>query len=312
MKYKHLFGPVSSRRLGTSLGVDCVTAKTCDLDCIYCECGATTNLTIERKEYVPAQDIIAELAAYLASHPRLDYITFGGSGEPTLNSGIGTVIRYLKKEHPEYKTALLTNGTLFHLPEVRSEVMLFDYVLPSLDAVSPKSFAAVNRNHRELDVAVMIDGLIQFAGQYTGTIWVEVFIVPGINDTQEELARFKDVLVRMKPARVQLNSLDRPGTCSNVPQASSDRLQEIAHYFLPLPVEIIARGAHLIPAPNIGTDIVDAIMATILRRPLSLEEVAALGSMTINEASALLHAYAQTGKLAYDSVTQKWMVPARE
>jgi len=312
MHYNHLFGPVSSRRLGTSLGVDCVTAKTCDLDCIYCECGATTNCTVERKEYVPASAIIAELQAYLAPRPQLDFITFGGSGEPTLNSGIGTILRFVTKEYPEYKTALLTNGTLFHLPEVREDVMPFKYVLPSLDAVSPETFSAINRNHANLDVNVMIQGLITFAHEYKGTIWVEVFIVPGINDTPKELARFRDVLTRINPARVQLNSLDRPGTCSNVPQASPERLQEIAQYLLPLPVEIIARGSHLIQMPQTDADKLTIIMSTIQRRPLSLEEVAALGHMTLNEASALLNKNVQDGILSYDIVTQRWMIPAKE
>jgi wyosine [tRNA(Phe)-imidazoG37] synthetase (radical SAM superfamily) len=202
---------------------------------------------------------------------------------------------------------LLTNGTLFHLPEVRSDVLPFDYILPSLDAISPEIFALINRNHKALDVNAMIEGLIIFARQYTGTIWVEVFIIPGINDSPEELAKFKDILTRIKPARVQLNSLDRPGTESNVQQASPQRLHEIAQYLLPLPVEIIARGAYLVPAPQSDTEAISTIISTIKRRPLSIEEVAALGSITINEASSLLQEYAQPGKLTYDSVTQKWM-----
>jgi wyosine [tRNA(Phe)-imidazoG37] synthetase (radical SAM superfamily) len=282
MAYRFLFGPVQSRRLGISLGVDCIPAKTCNLDCIYCECGPTSNLTMTRKEYAAAQDVINELRAYLTGRPKLDFITFGGSGEPTLNTKISEIAQYLKKEFPEYKRALLTNGTLFYLPEVCDAAMSFDCVLPSLDAVSRDVFNAINRPAPTLSLDKAIEGLVAFSEQYSGMLWVEIFIVPGINDAPEELGRFKETLNRISPARVQLNSLDRPGTLKNIPVPAVEHLAKIAKFFFPLPVEIISR------TPHAFSGIIDAageesLLAALSRRPLTIEEIAVFAGMTINQ-----------------------------
>ena len=135
----YLFGPVPSRRLGISLGLDLVPHKTCSLNCIYCESGKTTNLTIERKEYIPTAVLISELTTFLKTKPKLDYITFSGAGEPTLHSDIGTIVTFIKKNYPDYQLALITNGTLFYLSKLRREVKPVDLILPSLDAVSEKT-----------------------------------------------------------------------------------------------------------------------------------------------------------------------------
>ena len=145
--YSYLFGPVQSRRLGVSLGIDMVQSTICSLDCVYCECGKTGRLTLERQAYADADAIIAELSAFLSTAPALDYITFGGRGEPTLDTGLGRVVRFLKRSFPRYACALLTNGTLLHLPDVREEVAPFDLVLPNLDAVSDAAFRKLNRPH---------------------------------------------------------------------------------------------------------------------------------------------------------------------
>ena len=142
---KYLFGPVNSRRLGISLGVDLVPHKTCSLNCVYCECGDTTTLTSAIAEYVPTGDVIAELDGYLSGSPRLDVVTFSGSGEPTLHAGIGKILRHLKERYPQYKVAVLTNGTLLHDPGVRKSIAMADIVVPSLDAVGPEAFARICR-----------------------------------------------------------------------------------------------------------------------------------------------------------------------
>ena len=224
MNYSCIFGPVRSRRLGVSLGVDMVGTKICSLNCVYCECGATTTLTLERREYVPANKIIADLAAYLKTEPALDCITFGGSGEPTLNTGLGRVVRFLKSTFSRYRCALLTNGTMFFLPEVREECLEFDLVLPNLDAVSGKVFTKVNRPHRDIDNAGVINCLSAFRKEYKGTIWLEIFIVPGVNDTADELQLLVQAARAINPDRVQLNTLDRPGTCEWVKPAAADNL----------------------------------------------------------------------------------------
>lgn len=290
INYSCIFGPVQSRRLGVSLGVDMVRSKTCSLNCVYCECGATTTLTLERREYSPADTIIAELRAYLKTGPALDYITFGGSGEPTLNTGLGRVARYLKNKFPGYRRALLTNGTLFFLPEVRKECLGFDLVLPNLDAVSGAVFSKVNRPHPDLDNAVVIQGLSAFRKEYKGAVWLEVFIVPGINDTPGELQLLGETARSINPDRVQLNTLDRPGTCDWVIPAAGDMLQSVAKYFYPLPVEIITRHAQNMPLWDRTGVTPETIRSFVARRPSTLEEIASVAGMTINETSAMLSA----------------------
>jgi wyosine [tRNA(Phe)-imidazoG37] synthetase (radical SAM superfamily) len=300
MDYSFLFGPVQSRRLGVSLGIDVIHSKTCSLNCVYCECGKTTELTLERREYADAAEIITELTDYLSGKPALDYITFGGSGEPTLNTGTGRILRFLKESYPQYKCALLTNGTLLHLPEVREELLAFDIVLPSLDAVSDRVFAKVNRPHRTLRNHTIIQGLIEFRKAYKGLLWLEVFIIPGTNDTPEELALFKEAIKEINPDRVQLNSLDRPGTCDWVQPASSEKLREIAAFLAPLPVEIISRktnDAGAAPLPPAADRSRDAILAMIARRPSTVEEIATLAGLTINDAERILSALERSHRI---------------
>ena len=191
MQYNTLFGPVPSRRLGISLGIDLVPMKTCTLNCIYCECGKTSHLTLERKEYVSFEAVKKELTHYLAHHARPNYITFSGSGEPTLNSKIGDVIRFLKDRVPDVPVAVLTNSTLFSRKQVRSDIKHAVVVIPSLDAVTEKIFNKINRPSPRLHVDTIIDGLIRFRKEYSGKIWLEVFIIPGMNDTTAELNALK-------------------------------------------------------------------------------------------------------------------------
>ena len=212
MKYKHLFGPVPSRRLGISLGVDLIPHKVCSLNCVYCEVGETTNLTTERKEYIPINEILIELDEYLSQKPNLDFITFSGSGEPTLNSGIGEVINFLKKYYPKYKIALLTNSTLLSNKTLRDELKKIDLILPSLDSVTETGFKKLNRPSINLELTKIIEGLIAFTKEFEGNVWLEVFIVPGFNDSKEELESIKEIILKINPNKVQLNSLDRPGS----------------------------------------------------------------------------------------------------
>ncbi len=230
MKYRHLFGPVPSRRLGLSLGVDLVPHKTCTLDCVYCECGETTNLTINREEFVPIEDVVAELEHYLASKPDLDYITFSGSGEPTLHSGLGTIVDYIKENYPDYKVCLLTNGTLFTEPAVRKEVLKTDLIIPSLDAACSDAFNQINRPYEKLNCNEIIGGLVSLRHEYKGLMIIEVLIVPGINDTPQALELLKEALEKIGPDLVQIGTLDRPGTEEWVEAAPEEKLQEIADY----------------------------------------------------------------------------------
>jgi len=301
-----LFGPVPSRRLGISLGVDMIPAKTCPLNCIYCECGATTMHTAERKEYIPAEKIIRELDEYLGRAPKLDHITFGGSGEPTLNTALGTVVRFVKDRYPGYKTALLTNGVLFHLPEVRADAMEFDLVLPSLDAVSAAIFAKINNPVPGISVDRMVEGLEAFGASYRGELLLEIFIIPGINDTPEELKRFLSVIPRLHTTRVQLNALDRPGARAWVAPAPRQRLLEIAEFLKPLPVavDIIARdaAAQRGPAPAQG-NAEGLVLSTLKRRPCTVQDIASIAGLAGPAAEKLLNGLVKRHKAAKSTVS---------
>jgi len=239
----HIYGPVRSRRLGNSLGVDMVPHKTCSLDCVYCECGATTVHTVERREYIDTDAIISEIDGYLSISPPPDYVTFGGSGEPTLHSGLGRIISHIKERFPSQRLALLTNSTLLGDRGLREEILPCDLILPSLDAVTDEVFREINVPVAGLDCAGIIDALTALSSEYRGQMWLEVFIAPGINDGDGEIALFKEAITRINPTRVQLNSLDRKGTRETLTPAPIELLESIARRLSPLPVEIVAKGA---------------------------------------------------------------------
>lgn len=306
MKYAHLFGPVHSRRLGISLGVDMMPLKTCTLDCVYCECGKTTRLTVDRKEYIPADEIIAELSDYLHQNPKLDYITFGGSGEPTLNTALGRCISFVKRQFPQYKTALLTNGTLFSIPEVRADVMSTDLILPSVDAISDEAFFKVNKPHPSLDNRCILEGLKSLSLEYRGTLWVEVFIITGLNDNPEELSSFKKYLLEINPTRVQLNSLDRPGAYEWVKAAPAETLKKIAEFLSPLPVEIISRNSRDVPQSEIpGIQTEQTILSLLRRRPSTIEELSSVSGITINHLSVLLDKLRDQGDVGMEVIDNR-------
>ncbi len=239
--YKYLFGPVSSRRLGRSLGVDLLPYKTCSLDCVYCECGATTDLTATPTAFVPADDVLAELDDYLGRKPDLDFVTFAGSGEPTLHAELGRIVAHIKAKHPDYRVAVLTNGTLFVHPEVRAAVMQADLLVPSLDAAKAGSFDTINRPETSIHVDEVIAGLALLRAQYPGTFILEVFIVPGVNDTDEEVCALREAALRIAPDAIQLNRLDRPGILPWVTQATDELLTRIHAQLSPLTVFEVAR-----------------------------------------------------------------------
>jgi len=280
MKYRYLFGPVLSRRLGMSLGVDLMPHKTCSMDCVYCECGRTTNLTTERKEYIPTELIIKELSDFLGKKPELDYVTFSGSGEPTLHSGIGKIIRYLKRNFSNYKIALITNGSMFHNAAVRREVKIADVVLPSLDVVSDRNFEKVNRPERGLENKKIINGLVNLRKIFDGKIWLEIFVIPGINDSLSELKLLKNTVRKIMPDKIQINTLDRPGTEKWVVPEKYSKLNMIKKYF--------GRNSEIIVAPSRRKrksgylkKTENEILNTIKRRPCTFDDL--LNSADLSE-----------------------------
>lgn len=225
---KYLYGPVASRRLGLSLGVDVVPFKVCTLDCVYCQLGGTTKKTTERREYVPAEEILREIAEIVKKGLKADYITIGGSGEPTLNSKLGQIIDSIKKI-TDIPVAILTNGTLLYRQDVRADCAKADVVLPSLDAGEKRAFEEVNCPHKEVLFENLISGLCLFKKEFTGQIWLEVFFIEGLNTDSDQIAKIKEAIERIQPDKVQLNTAVRPTTRAGIKKVDSKKLEEIAH-----------------------------------------------------------------------------------
>ncbi|OHD65772.1 MAG: radical SAM protein [Spirochaetes bacterium RBG_13_51_14] len=276
---KYLFGPVNSRRFGVSLGVDLVPYKTCTLNCVYCECGETTKITSAIAEYVPTGEVIAELDAYLSEFPKLDVVTFSGAGEPTLHAGIGRIITHIRQRYPRYRIVVLTNGTLLWNRAVRQSLLPADIVVPSLDAVSPAIFNTIGRPAGDITPERVIEGLAAFRREFRGKLLLEIFIIPGVNDTNDELAKLKEACLKIKPDRIQINSLDRPGTEEWVRPAGREELAAIRDYFKPLDVEIIGRPAARIYADKHTSDLMKSVISILRRRPSTVDDLlVALGS----------------------------------
>ena len=297
MEYRYIFGPVPSRRLGISLGVDLIPPKTCSYNCIYCESGKTTNLTVERREYVPLDDVLKELDSVLKTHPRLDFVTYSGSGEPTLHSRISEVTRFIKEKYPEYKTALLTNGSLFYDEKVRRDCLDIDVVIPSLDCAGETEFKKVDRPHHSLSAAVVNEGIARFRTEYTGQIWLEIFIVPGINDTDEEIGRINAEIAKIRPDKIQLNTLDRPGVVDWIRPADDMRMQEIAGKLRHDNIEIAGKPATRSSNKAYSGDISDVILRTVRRRPCTLDDIVKITGLHTNEVNKYLGVLVAEGKI---------------
>lgn len=270
--FQYVFGPVASRRLGLSLGVDLLPAKTCTLDCIYCESGRTTRKTLLRQEWVPTDAVIGELARVLDPGPVLDSITFSGSGEPTLHTGIGLLIDTIHTRWPGYPVTVLTNGTLFWQEDVRRDLVAADRVIANYDAASPDVFDALNRPYPGLFPDRMLEGLVAFREMFTGELWLEIFVVPGVNDGKREIEGIAAAVARVRPDRVQLNTLDRPGTEKWVTTAGEALLQRFRERIAEAEAVGRVRGevAGLRPEDAL---LEKKILALVLRRPVTLEDV---------------------------------------
>lgn len=288
MQYNYLFGPVPSRRLGISLGVDLVPMKTCTLDCIYCECGKTSRLTLERKEYVPFDAVKKELIHYLSNHARPDYITFSGSGEPTLHSKIGDVIHFIKDQALDIPVAVLTNGTLFFQKQVRKDMKDAAVIIPSLDAATEKTFNKINRPASLLRLDSIVGGLVQFRKEYNGKIWLEIFIIPGLNDSNHELEALKQTIKKIKPDHIHLNTLDRPGTVSTLRPATREELEHVLEYLQLGNAVIVVDPPEHKALLAYRKDITSAILGTIARRPCTITDLSEILGLPADEVKTYL------------------------
>jgi len=294
---KHLFGPVPSRRLGMSLGVDLVPHKVCTLNCVYCECGATTNHTTERKEYVSYDEITKELSDFFSDNEKPDYITFSGAGEPTLNIHIGKVINFIKTNFPDVPIAVLTNGSLLNDAQVRQELLQADLILPSLDAATEKAFKKIDRPNKNLKVDEYIQGLFDFRKEFSGTLWLEVMILPGFNDDLENLNGLRDAIVKINPEKIQLNTLDRPGATENIRAATRLELQNIIDHWNIDNVEIIASSVNRKHNKSFRKDLENTVLETISRRPCTLEDLENILGLPMNEINKYLEVLDQEDKI---------------
>ena len=242
MNGKYVFGPLNSRRLGKSLGVSLIPPKTCQLDCIYCEAKATTDLTCCRKEYVPTADVIRELDEVLSTKPELDYITFSGAGEPMLHAGITRIICHIKEKFPQYKLCLLTNAVALEDETLWQDINKADLIVPSFDGSNEEEFQAINRPEKSVDFKRFTEKFTAFTRQCGATVKLELFIVPGINDSDDSIARFAELLKAMRLDAIELNSLDRPGTVDNIAIPSEETFDRFVKALSPIaPCTVIRR-----------------------------------------------------------------------
>ena len=276
---RHVFGPVPSRRLGRSLGVDLVPFKTCSYDCIYCQLGRTTSKTVERKPWVDLDVVLDQLKEKLNTHP--DYITLSGSGEPTLFSQLDVVIDRIKTM-TDVPVAVLTNGSLLWQDEMRRELAGADLVVPSLDAGDATTFRMVSRPHESISFEPMLAGLIAFRRQFRGEYWLEVLLVGGYNALDAELDNLRTCIGRIRPDCAQLNTVTRPPAENYAARVSPERLQAIAATFDP-PAEVIADFHR--PETAGGTAGREEILELLRRRPCSMEDVA--DGLSIHRAEAI-------------------------
>jgi len=314
---------VPSRRLGLSLGVDIVPFKVCTLDCVYCQLGRTTQKTIERKEFVPVEDVLSELKNRIAKGLTADYITFSGSGEPTLNSRLGELISDIKKI-TTIPVAVLTSGTLLYRPDVRADCSNADLILPSLDAGDQKTFEKINRPHPDINIKKVISGLCELRKQFVGQIWLEVFLVDSINTEQQQLSSIKRAVELIRPDKIQLNTAVRPTADASVKSVDHRRLRDIADFFGPQ-CEIIADLAKLTSPDSDDKDTVaksdkfsaddtqamETLLSILKRRPCSLDDVSsslgihrgqAVKYLTCLEQSRLVSSERKNGIVFYRAI----------
>ncbi len=279
---RYLFGPVPSRRLGRSLGVDLVPFKTCSYDCLYCQLGPTTCKTVERKPWVPLEAVVAQLQERLSSKP--DYITLSGSGEPTLNSQVGEMIARIKTL-TDIPVAVLTNGSLLWLPEVRRQLLGADLVIPSLDAGEETMFQTINRPHEQICFGKMLDGLVALRQEFRGAYWLEVMVVGGYTDTVAQIEKLADGVARIQPDRVQLNTVTRPPAEKAATTVSPERLDQFCSLFRPR-AEVIAdfRGVHQ-QAEFVASR--NEVLDMLQRRPCSVADIA--GGLGMHENEVIKH-----------------------
>ena len=282
-----LFGPVNSRRLGRSLGIDLFREKICNLNCVYCEVGPTNVPVNRRGRYSPTREILAEITEFCADPHRLaavDVLTVTAKGEPTLHLDLGVILRHIKSL-TDKPVAVLTNGTTLADDEVREALQLADIVVPSLDAVRAESFSKVDRPARGLTVEAIINGLRDFSRAYRGRLWLEILLVRDINDADADIDALLPVLTTLRLDRIQLNTVVRPPADPGARPVAEARLAEIARRLqaslavpvdLPSPVAGFGDERDAAPLPTADAEpaaLRQAIIQMVRRRPCTAADI---------------------------------------
>jgi len=279
---KFLYGPVPSRRLGRSLGIDVVPYKVCTYDCIYCHVGRTTDKTVERKEYVPLDSIVAELDCSRDALDAADYITMAGSGEPTLYARLGELIRAVKAR-TRTPLAVITNGSLLWDRAVQEDLQQADLVIPSLDVGNPPMFQHVNRPHPAITFERMVAGLIEFRSVFRNSLWLEVLLVGGVTGIASEVRMLADIIRDIRPDKVQVNTVVRPPSEDFAAVVAPQQLRKLAD-LLGENTEVIAE----FPFPEALSRAAEShpeIIAMLKRRPCTLDDIVA--GLGINRTEAV-------------------------
>ena len=289
----YVYGPVPSRRLGFSLGVDIVPYKTCTINCIYCQIGKTTHKTLNRVPYAQKADILNEVKEVLSRKQQIDYITFSGSGEPTLNSDIGVLIKEVKAL-TSLPVAVLTNGTLLFRDDVQKDLLNADVVIPSLDAASSQIFRSVNRPHHLLNIETIIDGLKAFRKRYRGRMWLEIMLIKDFNDSIEELSLIRDAISEIQPDRVHLNTVIRPPSELFAKPLSREEMAAVKK-ILDEDCEIVAEfhGQSTGEAQNVE----EAIVEMAKRRPITIVDIANVLGISETNAGQMIRGLREKSRL---------------
>ena len=304
---KYIFGPVPSRRLGVSLGVDVVPLKTCTFDCVYCQLGVTKNKTIDRQAFVSKANVINELKEALdVEANRIDFVTFSGSGEPTLNSEIGEMIEQIKT-FTNVPIAVLTNGSLLYRDDVRKDLCKADLVVPSLDAITEDILLRVNRPHKSLKLDMIIEGLKTFSQEFQGKIWLEIMLIKNINDDINELKHLANLIQGIKLNKIHLNTVVRPPAEEFALSITREEMINIANLFDER-VEIIADFdkivEHKIHASGELTK--DQIVSLLKRRPCTVDDIATSLGIHINEVIKYVNHLIENGLIRQLRSDNKW------
>jgi len=279
-KREYIYGPVPSRRLGFSLGVDLVPYKVCTYDCIYCQLGKTTKKTIQRKEYIESREVLLQIKKAISTQQKIDYITFSGSGEPTLNTNIGSLIREIKKI-TDIPVVVITNGSLLYKESIRKALLPADLVVPSLDAATAETFYRINRPHPSITFENVVKGLFEFRKEFKGKVWLEIMFIKDINDNKREIELLKSIIKKNTFDRIQLNTVVRPPSDKSAFPLSIEELRNIKD-LIDENCEIISEFVR--KRQEVSSEEKEKrILELIKRRPVTLSEISASLGMNRNE-----------------------------